>query len=102
MVKKKEAAGFPWKEGKRVAVDLEVAGHVYAAGVRATRSQPVCYICADLRGPTGANVTLACVLESIGIREKKQPVVIEVEGTHLRLLKGEPLSPEKKAPASKR
>ena len=46
-------------EGGRVPVDLEVNGKVYSAGVRATRSQPVVYIAADLRGPTGESVTLA-------------------------------------------
>jgi hypothetical protein len=88
MVRKKEAAGFPWREGGRVPVDLEIAGRVYSAGVRSTRSQPVVYIAADLRGPTGEPVTLAAALESGGM-QKGQQVTIEVErGTHLRLVPG--------------
>jgi len=87
-LKKKEAVGFPWREGGRVPVDLEVNGKVYSAGVRATRSQPVVYIAADLRGPTGESVTLAAVLEAAGM-EKRQQVTIDVEnGTYLRLLPG--------------
>jgi hypothetical protein len=87
-LKKKEAVGFPWREGGRVPVDLEVNGKVYSAGVRATRSQPVVYIAADLRGPTGEGVTLAAMLEAAGL-EKRQQVMIEVEnGTYLRLLPG--------------
>lgn len=95
-LKKKEAVGFPWREGGRVPVDLEVNGKVYSAGVRATRSQPVVYIAADLRGPTGESVTLAAVLETAGM-EKRQQVTIEVEnGTFLRLLPGAVSTPASK------
>ena len=85
-VKKKDAAGFPWREGGRVPVDLEVNGRVYSAGVRSTRSQSVVYIAADLHGPTGENITLAAVLESANLKRGEQ-IVIEVEReTHLRLV----------------
>ena len=85
-VKKKDAAGFPWREGGRVPVDLEVSGRVYSAGVRSTRSQSVVYIAADLHGPTGENITLAAVLESANLKRGEQ-IVIEVEReTHLRLV----------------
>jgi len=100
-IKKKEAIGFPWREGGRVPVDLEVGGKVYSAGVRSTRSQPVVYIAADLRGPTGETVTLAAALESAGL-QKRQQVTIEVErGTHLRVLPG-PLDPKQKGRPSPR
>ena len=85
MVKKKEADGFPWRESARVPVDLEANGKVYSAGVRSAPSQPTVYIAADLRGPAGEEVTLAAVLEEMGL-EKKQHVAIEVQGTHLRLV----------------
>jgi len=100
MVRKKEAAGFPWREGTRVPVDLEVNGTVYSAGVRSTRSQPVVYIAADLRGPLGESITLATVLESAGM-EKRQHVTIEVQGTHLRLYPSS-LPPEKEVRRSRR
>ena len=94
-VKKKEAKGFPWREGGRVPVDLEVNGKVYSAGVRSTRSQSVVYIAADLHGPVGEKVTLAAVLEEAGV-QKRQQVTIEVErGTLLRLIPGA-LPPEEK------
>ena len=100
MVRKKEAAGFPWREGARVPVDLEVSGRVYSAGVRSTRSQPVVYIAADMRGPSGEDVTLAAVLEAAGM-QRRQQVTIEVEGTYLRLLPG-PVLPEPDARTPKR
>jgi hypothetical protein len=93
MVKKKEADGFPWRESARVPVDLEANGKVYSAGVRSAPSQPTVYIAADLRGETGEEVTLAAVLESMGL-EKKQHVAIEVQGTHLRLV-GKAAAPPK-------
>jgi hypothetical protein len=99
-IKKKEATGFPRREGARVPVDLEVGGKVYSAGVRSTRSQPVVYIAADLRGPTGERVTLAAVLEAAGL-QKRQHLTIEVEpGGYLRLIPG--LLPPEPAPRSPR
>ena len=101
MVRKKEAKGFPWREGTRVPVDLEVNGKTYSAGVRSTRSQPVVYIAADLRGPTGEGITLAAVLEGAGV-QKRQQVTIEATGTHLRLIPGPPPPPEAQKPPRRR
>jgi hypothetical protein len=90
-IKKKDAAGFPYREGARVPIDLVVLGVTYGAGVRATASQSVVYIAADLRGPLSENVTLAAVLEGARL-QKKQHVTLEVEGTVVRLLPAQPPS----------
>ena len=101
MVKKKDATGLPWREGVRVPVDLHVNGQVYVAGVRSTKSQPVVYVCADMRDSAGELVTLAAALEAAGV-QKRQQVTLEVEGTNLWLIPGPPPPAEKEKPTRRK
>ena len=84
-VKKQDAAGFPYDEGKPVPVKLDVAGGVYDASVRTTPGQDIVYVASGLRDADGRRVRLAAVLEGAGLRRNDR-VTLDVEGTRLRVL----------------
>jgi hypothetical protein len=84
-IDKAAAAGFPYREGERVPVELELGGQVFTAGTRTTPPQTIVYIPSDLQAADGKKVSLASVLESAGMR-KGQWVTIEAKGSRLRVL----------------
>ena len=84
-IRKADAVGFPFKDGERVEVDLEVNGRVYAGGVRTTSSLDIVYIASDLRTLQGKEVRLAAVLATIQLYRNDR-VTIEVDEKGLRLI----------------
>jgi hypothetical protein len=85
-INKRYAAGFPYREGERVSIELEIGGRWYQAGVRTTPRQPIVYIAHDLRSTTGEEVRSVEVLQSAGYARNDE-VVLDVDGSTVRVLR---------------
>jgi hypothetical protein len=86
-VQRAHAAGLPFCNNERVAINLLVDGHRYQAGLR-TRPYENVWISPDLIDCEGSRrTTLARVLTDHGFTPD-EPVILEVTGRTVQLRKG--------------
>jgi hypothetical protein len=83
-VRKEEAAGLPFADGRRTQINLSVGKERYTAGLRTTSRMPTVWISPNLIDSRGKMTTLAKVLAANGI-VKNDSVTLEVQEEYIRL-----------------
>jgi hypothetical protein len=67
-VKKEEAAGLPFADGRRTQINLSVGREQYTAGLRTTSRMPTVWLSPNLTDSRGKKTTLAKVLTAMASR----------------------------------
>ena len=83
-VPRESASGLPFEDNQRVPITLEVLGHTYQAGLRATPDNPGVWISPDVLDSSGNPTNLAEVFRSLGF-ERNDRVLLSVEGNVVTL-----------------